>query len=111
YEHLLSNDTDRQLFNTVTTAWAAYLVVSKELFDLSRQGLENQARTLLKGESKLHFDEATNQLQRMVELNDAGATTASEKGAALYENERISIIAVLVAALLIGLGLALFIAR
>ena len=111
YEHLLSNDTDRQLFNTVTTAWAAYLVVSKELFDLSRQGLENQARTLLKGESKLHFDEATNQLQKMVELNDAGATTASEKGAALYENARISIIAVLVAALLIGLGLALFIAR
>ena len=111
YEHLLSNDTDRQLINTVTTAWAAYLVVSKELFDLSRQGLENQARTLLKGESKLHFDEATNQLQKMVELNDAGATTASEKGAALYENARISIIAVLVAALLIGLGLALFIAR
>ncbi|WP_122455285.1 methyl-accepting chemotaxis protein [Pseudomonas viridiflava] len=111
YEHLLSNDTDRQLFNSVTTAWSAYLVVSKELFDLSRQGLENQARTLLKGESKLHFDEATNQLQKMVELNDAGATTASEKGAALYENARISIIAVLVAALLIGLGLALFIAR
>ncbi|MBV1806629.1 methyl-accepting chemotaxis protein [Pseudomonas syringae] len=111
YEQLLSNDTDRQLFNSVTTAWSAYLVVSKELFDLSRQGLENQARTLLKGESKLHFDEATNQLQKMVELNDAGATTASEKGAALYENARISIIAVLVAALLIGLGLALFIAR
>ncbi|WP_206193734.1 MCP four helix bundle domain-containing protein, partial [Pseudomonas viridiflava] len=41
YEHLLSNDTDRQLFNSVTTAWSAYLVVSKELFDLSRQGLEN----------------------------------------------------------------------
>ncbi|WP_122672808.1 methyl-accepting chemotaxis protein [Pseudomonas viridiflava] len=111
YEQLLSNDTDRQLFNSVTTAWAAYLVVSKELFDLSRQGLENQARTLLKGESKLHFDEATNQLQKMVELNDAGATSASEKGTALYEGARISIIAVLVAALLIGLGLALFIAR
>ncbi|MBP0942207.1 methyl-accepting chemotaxis protein [Pseudomonas alliivorans] len=111
YEHLLSNDTDRQMLNSVTTAWSAYLVVSKELFDLSRQGLENQARTLLKNESKLHFDEATNQLQKMVEFNDAGATTASEKGTALYENARISIIAVLVAALLIGLGLALFIAR
>ncbi len=111
YEKLLSNDTDRQMFNNVTTAWAAYLAVSKELFEQSRQGLESQARTLLKGESKLHFDEATNQLQKMVELNDAGATAASEKGTTLYEGARLSIIAVLVAALLIGLGLALFIAR
>ncbi|CAM3369923.1 methyl-accepting chemotaxis protein [Pseudomonas floridensis] len=111
YERLLVNDEDRQMFNNVNTAWSAYLNVSKELFALSRQNLEAQARNLLRGESKLHFDEATSQLQKMVELNDQGATVASEKGSALYESARISIVAVLVVALLIGLALALFISR
>ncbi|MFL1416542.1 methyl-accepting chemotaxis protein [Pseudomonas fildesensis] len=111
YEQLLSNDEDRQLLASVKSAWDAYLVASKQLLEFSRQNQEAQARGLLRGESKVHFDEVTNRLQKMVELNDAGASAAGDKGSALYENARVSIIAVLVAALLIGLGLAVFIAR
>ncbi|RMU67610.1 Histidine kinase, HAMP region: chemotaxis sensory transducer, partial [Pseudomonas syringae pv. aptata] len=111
YDKLVVSDEDRQLFNSATATWAAYLKSSSELFDMSRQGLEAQARAMLKGDSKTHFDELTGQLQKMVELNDAGATVAGDKGTKLYENARISIIVVLIAALLIGLGLALFIAR
>lgn len=111
YEQLLSNDEDRQLLASVKSAWDAYLASSKQLLEFSRQNQEVQARGLLRGESKGHFDEVTSRLQKMVELNDAGATVAGDKGLALYENARLSIIAVLVAALLIGLGLAVFIAR
>ncbi len=111
YDKLISSDDDRQLFNSVSASWAAYLKVSNDLFDQSRQNLEAQARALLKGESKTHFDEVTTQLQKMVELNEAGATIAGNKGTSLYETSRISIIVVLIAALMIGLGLALFIAR
>ncbi|CRM14313.1 Serine chemoreceptor protein [Pseudomonas sp. 24 E 1] len=111
YEQLLSNDEDRQLLASVKSAWDAYLASSKQLLEFSRQNQEAQARGLLRGESKSHFDEVTTRLQKMVELNDAGATAAGDKGSALYESARVSIIAVLVAALLIGLGLAVFIAR
>ncbi|MBV4481606.1 methyl-accepting chemotaxis protein [Pseudomonas khavaziana] len=111
YEQLLSTDEDRQLLASVKSAWDAYLASSKQLLGFSRQNQEVQARGLLSGESKGHFDEVTSRLQKMVELNDAGATVAGDKGTALYENARLSIIAVLVAALLIGLGLAVFIAR
>ncbi|RMV81077.1 Histidine kinase, HAMP region: chemotaxis sensory transducer [Pseudomonas amygdali pv. sesami] len=111
YDKLIVSDQDRQMFSAVSASWSAYLKVSDNLFALSRQGQEAEARALLRGESKLHFDEVTNQLQKMVELNDAGATAAGDKGTSLYESARISIIAVLVAALLVGLGLALFIAR
>ncbi|AOE73953.1 methyl-accepting chemotaxis protein [Pseudomonas fluorescens] len=111
YEQLLSNDEDRQLLASVKSAWTSYLAASKQLFELSRQNQEAQARGLLRGESKEHFDEVTSRLQKMVELNDGGATIAGDKGAALYESARVSIIAVLIAALLIGLGLAMFIAR
>ncbi|WP_354675730.1 methyl-accepting chemotaxis protein [Pseudomonas syringae USA007] len=111
YDKLIISDQDRQMFSAVSASWSAYLKVSTNLFELSRQGQETEARALLRGESKLHFDEVTSQLQKMVELNDAGATAAGDKGTSLYESARISIIVVLVAALLIGLGLALFIAR
>ncbi|WP_338484349.1 methyl-accepting chemotaxis protein [Pseudomonas trivialis] len=111
YEKLIVSDDDRQFFNSVNTSWDAYLASSKQLLELSRQNQETAARAMLKGESKLRFEEAVSNLQKMVELNDTGATVAGDKGTALYENARLSIIAALVAALLIGLGLALFIAR
>lgn len=64
YDKLVVSDEDRQLFNSATATWAAYLKSSSELFDMSRQGLEAQARAMLKGDSKTHFDELTGQLQK-----------------------------------------------
>ncbi|MFP3497062.1 methyl-accepting chemotaxis protein [Pseudomonas sp. SIMBA_059] len=111
YEQLLSGDEERQLLTGLKSAWSTYLATSKQLLDLSRQNQEAAATTLLRGESRTHFDEVTSRLQKMVEFNEAGASEAGDKGLALYDSARVSIIAVLVAALLIGLGLAVFIAR
>ncbi|UOK40485.1 methyl-accepting chemotaxis protein [Pseudomonas palleroniana] len=111
YEQLLSGDEERQLLTGLKSAWSTYLATSKQLLDLSRQNQEAAATTLLRGESRMHFDEVTSRLQKMVEFNEAGASEAGDKGLALYDSARVSIIAVLVAALLIGLGLAVFIAR
>lgn len=111
YEQLLSNEEDRQLLASVKTAWSSYLATSKQLLEFSRENRESEARGLLRGESKVHFDEVTDRLQKMIELNEGGATVAGDKGSALFESSRLSIIVALVASLLIGLGLALFIAR
>ena len=111
YEKLLTNDEDRRLFAVTKNDWASYLTVSKDLQALSNQNREEEARTMLAGESKRQFDLVTGDLQKLVELNDAGAEAASVRGDMLYDNARISIIGVLIAALVIGLGLALFISR
>ncbi|MCI8212837.1 chemotaxis protein [Pseudomonas sp. S25] len=111
YEKLLSNDEDRRLFTVTKNDWAAYLAVSKDLQALSNQSREDEARAMLAGESKRQFDLITGDLQKLVELNDAGAEAASQRGDALYDSARVSIVGVLIAALVIGLGLALFISR
>ncbi|WP_349971967.1 methyl-accepting chemotaxis protein [Pseudomonas caspiana] len=111
YEKLLSNDEDRRLFTITKNDWAGYLAVSKDLQALSNQSREDEARAMLAGESKRQFDLVTSDLQKLVELNDAGAEAASQRGDALYDSARVSIIGVLIAALVIGLGLALFISR
>ncbi len=110
YEKLLSNDEDRLLLDSVKSAWGTYLAASQKLFELSRQNEVDQARGVLRGESKVHFDELTSRLQKMIELNDVGATLAGDRGSELYESSRLSIVAALIVALLVGLGLALFIA-
>ncbi|WP_297844433.1 methyl-accepting chemotaxis protein [Pseudomonas sp.] len=111
YDKLIASPEERQQYDTVSADWTAYLTVSKNLFALSQQHLDAESKALLKGESKRIFEIVANDLQKLVELNDAGAAAANERGTALYENARISIIGVLIAALLIGLGLALFISR
>ena len=111
YEKLISSPDERQLYNTAVSDWTNYLAVSKNLLALSQQGLDSEARTLIRGESKRNFDLVTDALQKMVELNDAGAEGASTRGTNLYVNARISIVVALIVALLVGLGLALFISR
>ena len=111
YEKLISSPEEHQLFDTFNGDWTGYLTVSKNLLALSQQNLDAEAKVILNGESKRLFELVATDLQKMVELNDAGATTANNRGVALYENAKISIIAVLIAALFIGLGLALFISR
>ncbi|SQF98725.1 methyl-accepting chemotaxis protein [Paucimonas lemoignei] len=111
YEKLLSNDEDRRLFTQTKNDWIGYLAVSKDLQTLSNQNREEDARAMLAGESKRLFDLVTGDLQKLVELNDAGAEAASVRGDVLYDTARVSIIGVLIAALVIGLGLALFISR
>lgn len=111
YEKLIASPEEHQLFETFNGDWTAYLAVSKNLLALSQQHLDAEAKVVLKGESKRLFELVAGDLQKMVELNDAGAATANDRGAALYENARVSIIAVLIVALFVGLGLALFISR
>jgi methyl-accepting chemotaxis protein len=111
YEKLIASPEERQLFDTFSNDWVAYLSTSKTLLTLSQQKLDAEAKALIKGESRRIFELVTSDLQKMVELNDTGAAAANDRGLALYENAKVSIIAVLIAALFIGLGLALFISR
>lgn len=111
YQKLISSPEEKALFEMFEKDWIAYQDVSKTLIDLSRQNRRDEAKALMKNESKHTFDAATGDLQKLVLLNDAGAADVNERGNQLYSSARLSIIVALVAALLVGLVLALFISR
>jgi methyl-accepting chemotaxis protein len=111
YEKLLTDAEDRRLFEAFLTGWTKYQTVSARLMDISRQNLMEQARSLIAGESKQSFDEASAAIRMIVEFNEAAARDASLHGDTLYENARMAIVLALLAALLVGIVLALFIAR
>ncbi|WPP02477.1 methyl-accepting chemotaxis protein (plasmid) [Pseudomonas sp. HR96] len=111
YQKLISSPEEKAIYDTFERDWAASLAISKTLIDLSRQNHTDEARTLIKGESKQTFDIAIGDLQKLVELNDAGAAAANQRGNQLYIDARVSIIGALIAALLVGVILALFVSR
>lgn len=98
------------MFNVMRRSHS-YQGTSKTLFGVSRQNLNEEAKTLLNGEYKQAFDAVIAAVQKMVELNDAGAAAASKRGDEFYANARLTIISVLIGALVVGLLLALFISR
>ena len=111
YAKTIDSTEDKVLLDTFVKDWNAYQSVSAKLFSDSRQNRIDEARAILTGESRRLFDAVTSDLQKMVEINASGGDAAVEQGNKLFTNSRLSIIAVLVAALLIGFALALFIAR
>jgi methyl-accepting chemotaxis protein len=111
YKPLASSPEESALYQSFITDFQAYLKVSEKVIQLSRQGQKDQAKDILAVESKPVFERAAGTLNKLVELNDAGATQASAVAQHTYETARNAIIAVLAVAIIIGLFLAWFVSR
>lgn len=111
YKPLASGAEETALYQSFITDYQAYMKVSERVLHLSRQGQKDQAKTVLAVDSKPVFDRAAGTLNKLVELNDAGAAQASAVAQHTYETARNAIIALLAFAILIGLFLAWFVSR
>lgn len=98
YEPLIASPEERTLYEAFVGDWEAYLAASKTLFEASRQNSVEDAKAILRGESKRTYEASINDLEKLVILNDAGAATASKRGDDLFASSRLSIIATLIAA-------------
>ena len=111
YEKLISSAEEKKLYDDFKQSWAEYMVEQKKLLELSRTNKNDEAKALIRGASQKHFDEASAELLKLVELNTEGGKAASRQGDVLYASSRLSIIGVLVTAIFLGLFLAFFAAR
>jgi len=110
-KELVSGPVDQALLDTFKNDWSSYLNTSKNLLAESRLGAKEQTNAILKGDSKRDFEQVASDLVKIIDFNDAGATAANQRGNEIYANARLSIIAAVLVALLVGIALALFISR
>ena len=110
-KELISSPAEQALFDTFKNDWNNYLNTSKNLLAESRLGAKEQTNAILKGDSKRDFEQVASDLVKIIDFNDAGATAANQRGNEIYANARLSIIAAVLVALLVGIALALFISR
>ena len=111
YARLIASPEEKKLFDSFGASWNAYLLENKKLLELSRNNQNNEATALLNGDSQKMFDAASAELFKLVELNKAGGKQAGERSAQVYASARAWIVASMAIALVLGMVMALWLAR
>jgi methyl-accepting chemotaxis protein len=111
YVKLISSPEEKKLYDGFKTHWDAYQVEHKKIIALSRENKDDEAKGLVTGVSQKLLDEAKADLDVLVALNVSGAKEAGRLGQVVYDDARLWIIGMLIGALALGLGMALFTAR
>ena len=102
YIKLISDDVERKLYERFDSEWKKYQAFEPALLKLSRAQKTAEAQTLINGEARKAFDEASATLLKLIELNQAGADKANKEGDALYEQSKL--VSLLAMGLMIAIG-------
>ena len=73
YEKLISSPEEKRLYEEFSAAWKKYAETNDKMLAHSRKNENDQARALLQGESRQNYVAAMALLDKLVELNGAGA--------------------------------------
>ena len=73
YEKLISSPEEKRLYEEFSAAWKKYAETNDKVLAHSRKNENDQARALLQGESRQNHVAAMALLDKLVELNGAGA--------------------------------------
>ena len=111
YNELITNDTDRQLIERISSDWESYTKINKEILAISRAGDTLGAMAMIKGDAKVVFDEISELTQELVEFNTAVAKESVENSASVYSRTRVVLLAVIGFAVIICIGAAFLITR
>ena len=113
YEPLISDASERKLFQDFQKAKEAYFVTQEKLLTLSRggAGTMDQTKAYFRGESRETFNKFIDAVGVSVEYNDKGADDSYEKAKATYSSASATSIGLVIAASLIAAILATLILR
>jgi methyl-accepting chemotaxis protein len=111
YEPLICLAEERHLLEQFRKVWGRYLQEHEKVLVLSRQNKNEEAKTLVRGQAMKEFEEATGCLEKLLEINVQGGADASRRGDEIYASSRMWIILVLGGSVVLGVGLAIWLAN
>jgi methyl-accepting chemotaxis protein len=109
YEPLISSPEERAGYEGFARQWDEYMRVHAALLKLSRANKTEQAATLYKGDASKAFRAADAALEKLVEINVAGADAATKDAAVSYGSARVMTIVFAAIATLIAIGAMAFV--
>jgi len=111
YEKLISEPEEKQIYPELNKTLDLYAKEHVKVIELSRAQRNEEATTMIRGESLKLNREISLQLDKLTEVNVKGAERASASADATYAEARLWVIGLLVACIALGLVLAVAIAR
>ena len=111
YAALISSPDERKIYDAFLKNWNEYLAEHKKVLELSRANSNDEAKSLVRGNSQVQFDEASGDLLKLVELNVAGGRQASADGNVMYDGARAWIIGLSAAAIALSILIVVTVLR
>ena len=111
YEKLISSPEERQTYQRFQNEIEKYMAVTKNVLNFSRTNQKEDAKKLVEGESRTLFYAASEELAKLILINKKGGDESATQGRAAYQNGKTTILAILIAATLLGVGVCLIIIR
>jgi methyl-accepting chemotaxis protein len=111
YTALPAGDEDKAMAATLTKALEAYRKSNARVLDLGRAKKQQDAADISDGVASMAFDEAIGALDKLVEFNFKQAETAAQRGQVTYQRGRNAVLGLLIAALIVGMTMALWFTR
>ncbi len=110
YEKLISSDEEKALYEDFSKKFDTYMDMHKKLIPMSKQNKTEEAQKILH-EGEPLFNDFSQEMLKLVELNVEGGKKASLQGDEIYAQAKIIIISVIVISILLGIFIAFLIAR
>ncbi|QTA91421.1 methyl-accepting chemotaxis protein [Desulfonema magnum] len=108
YNNLISSDDEQRLYDQFSDLWNEYKIYHEELVQISKKNQFEEAMDHLR-KSQKKFDEFSEILMELVEMNSESGKQASEDGDIQYSFSRNVLIITLLLVIAAGIALALFI--
>jgi methyl-accepting chemotaxis protein len=108
YESLISSPEERSGYSSFVEHWSNYQKAHEKMTELSRKNENAAATAIFNGDSQRAFDGLSEDVQRLVDLNEAGAKEAVESAATNYTSTRLSTIVILVIGVVLAAAAAAF---
>ncbi|MGN8005312.1 methyl-accepting chemotaxis protein [Acidovorax sp. 22279] len=111
YEKLISGDNERKAYDQLVQQWKQYREVDDRVLALSRKNENDQARSLVEGESKKLFDLTMETLDQLVKINSDGSEASRAESEATYANARATLLMISTLAIVLAVVTALLLVR
>jgi methyl-accepting chemotaxis protein len=111
YEPLIASEKERRLYQEFKGKWDEYLGEHRKILAASRENKDAEATAISRGKAQKDFDDLSNKLLELIEVNKAGATDAVNNADAVYAASRLWINAGILLSVIFGLAVCMLIAR
>ncbi|HEY4317802.1 MAG TPA: methyl-accepting chemotaxis protein [Herbaspirillum sp.] len=111
YEKLISEPGEREIFPQLQKNVDAFLMWHDKVFALAAAGNAEEARVATRGEMAKLYRDIVDQLDALSKINNDGSVASDDGADREMAKAKTWIIGLLAASLLIGLSLAIFVAR
>lgn len=105
------DEEERSFYNNANNLWTQYQAAEEEMMALAKQGRIEPARAILDGECEALFNSLNSAFDDIIAYNTEGSDDAAAESASLYRTAVLTMAAVVIAIILVGVFFSFVIIR